>query len=128
MAVLTLVAQGTHGQMGPVVRNAPNTPNAKTAVIKMQSTVFGLDPTLSIQFMIEESFDSGATWAPASGFPATSTGGTAGTVLKDGSISDGLPSVQYAYDGTARQLRLTAIPLQNGSAATYDYGLTATIT
>jgi hypothetical protein len=96
--------------------------NPTIARVNMQSTDFPTNATLSFTLMIEESFDNGATFAPASGFPSTASGGDAGQPTRGGGISDGLPWWEYAYDGRARQLRVTMTP-----NVPYDWGLTVTL-
>lgn len=115
---VTLVAEAVQGQ---VVRTGTlPTVAATTAAIDLLSSVFGNDASLSFSLLVEESFDSGVTWKPASGFPATAGGGQAGVNAKN--IS-GLLSVHYHFDGTARMVRATGTP----SPAAFDWGLTVTL-
>jgi hypothetical protein len=116
----TLVAEAVQGAV-VVERNVPSaTPT--TARIEMQSTVFGANASLSFQLLIEESFDSGASYMPASGFPSAALGGDAGKPARNGGITTGLPSWEYAYDGRARRLRVSMTP-----NVPFDWGLTVTL-
>lgn len=117
----TLVAEAVQGEVGPITRSVPAA-NPTVARINMQSTDFPADASLSFALLIEESLDAGATWVPASGFPSSAQGGNAGQPTKGGGISDGLPVWEYAYDGQARQLRITMTP-----NVAFDWGLTATL-
>jgi hypothetical protein len=122
----TLVAEAVQGQVGPVTRPVPSGSPARVQIV-MVSTVFPSDPSLSFDVMVEESFDAGSTWMPASGFPAGTSGGTAGQPVKGG-VSSGLFGVEYAFDGRARVLRITATPRRDGVVAAFDWGLNAILT
>jgi len=122
MATVTLLAEAVRGDVGPVTADVPGQP-ATDCRIKMVSAVFGTDPTLEWGCNLEESFDSGVTWRPAGGFPTTSTGGSAGGPRN----SDGLPVIQYYFDGVARRFRASAWSKQNGVSATFSWGLTVSL-
>jgi hypothetical protein len=115
-----LVAEATQGAV-VVEKNAPSA-NPTVARIAMQSTDFPSDGSLSFSLRLEESFDGGSTWAPASGFPSTAVGGGAGRPLKGGGVSDGLPWWEYGYDGRARRFRVSMTP-----NVPFDWGLTVTL-
>lgn len=118
--IFTLVAEAVQGAV-VIERDVPAA-NPTIAHIAMQSTDFGANASLSFQLMIEESFDGGASYAPAPGFPSAANGGDAGKPSRDGGISTGLPSWEYAYDGRARRLRVTMTP-----SVPFDWGLTVTL-
>jgi hypothetical protein len=116
----TLVAEATQGDV--VIEHDVPSANPTIAHIAMQSTDFGANAALSFELLIEESFDGGASYVPASGFPSAALGGDAGKPSRDGGISTGLPSWEYAYDGRARRLRVSMTP-----SIPFDWGLTVTL-
>lgn len=118
--VFTLVAEAVQGDV--VIENDVPSTSPTTARITMQSTDFGADASLSFQLLIEESFDGGASYVPASGFPSSANGGGAGQPDRSGGISNGLPWWEYFYDGRARRLRVSMTP-----SVPFDWGLTVTL-
>lgn len=123
MATFNLLNEAVRGDVGPVVSADVVAQPPTNCLIKLISSVYGADSTLEWGCMLEESFDSGATFQPASGFPMSSRGGGAGGPRG----SDGLASIQYAFDGRGRRFRASAWSKKNGAPASFSWGLSVTL-
>lgn len=98
-AVVTLLSESVRGSL-----TSPQFPIAAGSTthvqIKMISSVFPSDPTLTWDISIIRSIDGGATFNPWYG--TSGVGGLGGLpVGKGGAISDGLAQITFQLDGIA---------------------------
>jgi len=105
MAAIQIVAEQMRGSAQ--VERDINAGPARSFRLKMTSPTFPTDASLQFQLDVLQRFHAGEEFVNWFGFGLTN-GGAAGTVGKDGAVSDGLPVVGASFDGRARRIRVVA--------------------